>query len=344
MLIRNLSPMKMFIDIANEHKPVMSFKGKNKRDFESWKNKTYPEIIKTLGDFPKEVPPNPELVVRWEHDGLIKERWLIDVGKHISASFQINFPKNIKRGEKRRAILCWHGHGPFGKEPVMGNDSSAEMRQQISSMNYNYGHIMAKEGFITFGIDWIGAGERKDSKTAVGGRDWCNVLYLNATLFGMTSLSINLTHGKLATDFACTFKNVDKNRLGVMGLSGGGTMTLFTSLFDKRIKATEIICYSTTYANYAMEDLNTCGMQTAPGLYKYVDVGDLQGLIAPKPLLVDIGAKDDCFPADDAMQCFKKVKYIYNAAGVPDKLYIDLFPGNHGWGGNKSKEFFTKYL
>jgi hypothetical protein len=66
------------------------------------------------------------------------------------------------RGKKLPAILCWHGHGPFGKEALMGNDSSPELRDHVQRLNYNYGHQMAKAGFITFAIDWMGMGERRE--------------------------------------------------------------------------------------------------------------------------------------------------------------------------------------
>ena len=99
----------------------------------------------TLGDFPKKVPLNPQLMAEWEHDGLIKQRWIIDVGKYISAMFLYNKPKDIQVGEKLPAILCCHGHGNYGKEPVMGNDTSPGLRADIDYMNYNYGHQMAKK-------------------------------------------------------------------------------------------------------------------------------------------------------------------------------------------------------
>ena len=40
----------------------------------------------------------------------------------------------------------------------MGSDASPELRAEIARHNYNYGHQMAKAGFVTFAIDWIGAG------------------------------------------------------------------------------------------------------------------------------------------------------------------------------------------
>lgn len=349
MYFRNLSPQQMFATWAETQSPQYRFEGSSQADFESWKSQALGPVQATVGDFPATVEPNPELIAEWHHDGLRKQRWLIDVGVGISASFLINYPGDFQEGEKRAALLCWHGHGYFGKEAVMGNDSSSEIRASIANHNYNYGHQMAKAGFITFAIDWIGAGERNDGRprngaTDVGGRDWCNLLYLNATMLGMTSLSINVQHGRLATDFACSLPGVNENRLGVMGISGGGTMTLWSSLLDERFRATEIICYSGSFAHFGISDNNYCGMQVAPGLFKLADLGDLQGLIAPRPLLVDIGVYDDCFNVDDSMACFKQVEKIYSAAGVRENLELDLHAGNHAWGGNKSVEFFQKHL
>ncbi len=349
MSFRNLSPQRMFEQMALNHIPERRFTGRTAHDFYIWKEETLPKVIATLGDFPAHVDPNPELMAEWEHDGLIKQRWLIDVGPYISAILLINKPEGLKSGEKRPAILCWHGHGDYGKEPVMGNDSSEELRREMKLFNNNYGHQMAKAGFITYAIDWIGQGERNDSNKPNflghnNGRDWCNLYYLHATMLGMTSLSINLSQASATTDFICALPYVDPERLGVMGLSGGGTMTLWTALYDKRIKAAEIICYSDLWAYFGIRDLNYCGMQVAPGLFKLVDLPDLQGLLAPMPLLVDMGVYDTCFKVDTAYTCFKKLEKIYEAAGARDNLELDMFPGEHSWGGNKSLAFFEKYL
>jgi hypothetical protein len=349
MSFRNLSPQRMFELTALQHRPEFSFAGQSRQDFAAWQSAALPRVLATLGEAPARVPLNPQLLAEWEHDGLIKQKWLIDVQEHLAATFLVNIPAGLPRGERRPAILCWHGHGPFGKEAVMGNNSSPELRDNISRHNYDYGHQMARLGFVTFAIDWIGAGERNDSnkpnwRNNANGRDWCNLYYLNATMLGQTSLSINVTHGKAATDFACSLPSVDPDRLGVMGLSGGGTMTLWSALCDERFKAAEIICYSDLWAHFGFRDLNYCGMQVAPGLFKLVDLPDLQGLLAPRPLLVDIGVYDSTFKVETAVACFEKVKAIYTAAGAAGDLELDLFAGEHGWGGHKAVAFFRRYL
>lgn len=346
MTSKNLSPQQMFIAMADEHQPECKFS--SEQNFADWKPHTLPQVLKTLGDLPERVPLNPELLAEWEHKGLKKQKWVIDVAKHISATFLINYPADMAKNEQYPALLCSHGHGKFGKFPVMGNGTNPEILSDITKMNYDYGQQMAQAGFITFAIDWIGFGERNDTFKPNHhrpiGQDWCNMYYLHATMLGMTSLGINIAHGQAAIDFAVNLPKVDPNRIGVMGLSGGGTMALWMGLCDERIKATEIICYSNLWRDFGIKDLNYCGMQVAPGLFKLVDLPDLQGLLAPNPLLIDIGANDLCFKIGPAMECFNQVKAIYASAGASDQLELDLHANDHAWGGNKSVEFFNKYL
>jgi len=346
---RNLSPQRMFEQLAERHVPEHRFTGKTQEHFERWKREALPKVLATLGDSPPRVDLNPELIAEWQQDGLVKQRWWIDVQEGLSAVCIVAWPKDTPERAALPAILCCHGHGLYGKETVMGNDSTPEMRASIAQHNSDYGHQMARKGYVTFAIDWIGFGERNDNqkpnfRSQDHGRDWCNLYYLHATMLGMTSLSINTMHGMAATDFACSLPRVDAGRLGVMGCSGGGTMALWMALRDERFRAVEIICYSDLWACFGIRDINYCGMQVAPGLYKLVDLPDLQGLLAPRPLLVDIGAYDACFRADSAMPCYRQVERIYAAAGASDRLHLDLFPGPHGWGGNRSEKFFGKYL
>jgi hypothetical protein len=129
-----------------------------------------------------------------------------------------------------------------------------------------------------------------------------------------------------------------------MGLSFGGTMTTWMSICDGRIEAANVIGYSDRFDEFALRDANVCGSQITPGLRALCDLPDLHGLIAPRPLLVEIGTHDTCFYVDSALSCFREVEKIYAAAGCRDVLDLDLFEGPHSWGGHKSVEFFRRHL
>lgn len=345
--LRNQSPQDMFVNMARDHQPRYQFDAWD-GSFDDWKAAARPEVAKCLGTFPEAVDPNPELQIEWEEDGLRKQKWMIDVNPYLSATVLVFFPSDLKSDEERPALLCWHGHGDYGKESVMGNRSTPERRAAIEQSNYDYGLQMAQAGFVTYAVDWMGRGDLDDGSkpnwfNVSHGRDWCNIYYLHATMFGMSSISVNVGIGMAATSFVSGLPGVS-DRHGVMGLSGGGTMTVWSAFCDERIKAAEIICYSDLWEAFGMRDVNYCGMQVAPGLYALVDLPDLQGLLAPMPLLIDIGVRDTCFSIETALPCYHRLEKIYSAAGASDQLALDLHPNEHGWGGNRSVEFFEKAL
>ena len=129
-----------------------------------------------------------------------------------------------------------------------------------------------------------------------------------------------------------------------MGLSFGGTMSTWLAFMDDRIKAADVICYSAMFNTFAIANAKFCGSQHIPGLYTLCDVPDFQGLIAPKPLLAEIGVHDDCFCVNEALSCSREVQKIYQAAGVPENYEVDVFNGGHRFNGIKAFTFFDKHL
>lgn len=340
------SPYEFFVSRARRNQPLHRFAG----EVRAWRHAALPAVLATLGELPDPVEPNPSLIAEYRDDGLICQRWALDVADGLTVVVLVNRPASLADGERRPAILCWHGHTPGGKEAVMGNDSSPVLQRTIAETGTDYGRRMAEAGFVTFGIDWMGRGDLDDQakphhRAVAHGRDWCNLYYLHATMLGMTSLGLNVTFGRRTVDFAAQLPFVDPGRLGVMGLSGGGTMSLWSALADPRLSAVEIICYSDLFADFAFRDANYCGTQITPGLFRLVDLPDLQGLLAPRPLLVDIGAYDECFRVESAMQCHQRLREIYRAADAADAVRLNLFPGGHGWPGpSASVPFFEQAL
>jgi len=345
---RNLSTLENYLSIVKEHVPIHHFAGTTKDDWAKWKAELLPAAHASLGKMPRKVPLNPEIIAEWKADGLIKQRVIFNVEENLSAIALVFRPEDTKG--RLPGILACHGHGEFGKDAVMGNGSTPELRANIDKHNYDYGFQMAKSGFAVIAIDWRGFGERAEHKKpnhnlqGTGGRDMCNLYYLLSTLLGQTTLGLDVHDGTCALDYFCGLDFVDPDSIGVMGLSFGGTMATWMSLYDHRIKATDVICYSDMWADFGYRDLNFCGSQIVPDMYSKCDVPDLQGLTAPRPLLVEIGAYDDCFMADSAMECYRKVEKIYAAAGASENLELDLFDGAHAWGANRSLNFFKKHL
>ena len=324
--------------------PALAFEGGTEADFESWQHALKAKVRELLLDFPKPAPLSPELYGKEECPAFVREKWVIQTEQDCFMPLYLLVPH--ERQHPAPAILCCHGHGPCGKDPVAGvHFDDPARRANIAQHNYNYGEQMAQRGFVTIVPDWRSFGERiAYSSGDFGGRDTCNIHFLQHLLMGRTLLGANVFDAMRAIDFLLTRDEVDHERIGCMGLSFGGTMTTYTTLLDDRIKAADIICYATTTAHYSIHCANTCGSQLVPGLYQYADVGHVIGAIAPRPLLIESGTSDMCFEFHSAREAHGIVRRIYEAAGAEDKLEIDAFPGGHAFAGNKAFSFFARHL
>ena len=98
------------------------------------------------------------------------------------------------------------------------------------------------------------------------------------------------------------------------------------------------------WAGFGLSRGNFCGSQVVPGIYRWFDTHDIAGLIAPRPLLIEMGKKDTCFFIADLLKGYEGVERIYKAAGAGDKILADIGEGGHAFVGKKAFEFFRKNL
>lgn len=324
-------------------KPLLSFKASSRDEFLKWREELKGKIRELLGEFPKPADLSPQLLSREETEKYVREKWLIQSEEDCWVPLYLLIPKNTSG--KLPAILCAHGHGPYGKDSVAGvHFNDPDRKVEIARVNYNYAEQMANAGFVTVAPDWRSFGERIAYHNPYPGRDICNIHFLQHLILGRTLLGSNIFDGMRVIDFLTTLKYVDSNRIGCMGASFGGTMTTYLTLLDDRIKAADIICYATTTEHYAISRPNICGSQLVPYLYKYADVPDVIAAIAPKPLLIESGASDTCFWIHSALKAHEVIRKAYEVAGAPENLWIDVFPGEHGFSGRMAFRFFEKYL
>ena len=328
-------------------KPLLKFKGKTKSDWSAWRKKAFTKLLELLGPLPEKITLKAKVESSKEDGDLIRERVVLNSEKFMSIPCYVLKSKDMKQDKTNRAIICSHGHGPFGKEPVAGVRSSKEISEKIARQNYNYGEQMARAGFFTICPDLRGFGERHNGPyrpDACPSEDHCNINFLKGALLGIYPLTLNIWDIKCCVDYLETRPEIDKTRIGMMGCSQGGTMTTFTSAIEPRIKAADIIAYVNPWYEFGIKRANFCGSQIVPQIFRWFDTDDIAGLIAPRPLLLEMGQADECFYIKDMLKGYKGVKKIYQAAECGDKLWADIHPGAHAFAGNKAFEFFNKYL
>ena len=344
MARRNFSMIEYFNRRAESWTPLLAFQGDTKSDWEAWRVEARDRLLEVLGDFPKPVDLAAEVIYSVENDGLIRERVVFDSEEFMSVPCVVLKPVDMLSDGTAPAILCSHGHGPFGKEPVAGNATSEGLRANMARHNYNYAEQMARRGFVTISPDLRCFGERSDGPDPYPRRDRCNVHFVRGAIMGIYTLTLNIWDMMRCIDYLESRPEVDPDRIGMMGLSQGGMMTTFTAAVEPRIKAADIIGYLNPWHDFGIEDANFCGSQIVPEVYRHLDTHDIAGLIAPRPLLLEMGVHDTTFSIESMLNGYEGVKRIYSAAGASERLWADIHPGEHAFAANKAFDFFEKYL
>ena len=69
------------------------------------------------------------------------------------------------------------------------------------------------------------------------------------------------------------------------------------------------------------------------------------GLIAPRPLAIEVGIFDELFDVSLANKEIQKVSAIYDALGIGDRLFYREFEGGHEYGKDDAGiEFLLRWL
>jgi len=129
----------------------------------------------------------------------------------------------------------------------------------------------------------------------------------------------------------------------MIGLSGGGTVTTFASALEDRIKVAVISGYFCAWRESILPVLH-CECNYVPGILQYAECYDVASLIAPRPLLIEAGTKDNIFPLAGVKNAFAHAERVWELLGVRERLDIDIFEGEHQWSGAKAWDFLAQWL
>jgi cephalosporin-C deacetylase-like acetyl esterase len=188
---------------------------------------------------------------------------------------------------------------------------------------------LVKQGFVVLIYDPLEQGERR--------LNWRCHNHLEAHLVGLSQAGLLVWESIRAIDLLQSLQEVDPQRIGMTGASGGGHNTMYVSAIDERIRASVPVCYVNAFENLlgAMRGYNWVGGQDlcnqVPHVLSYADMGDICALIAPRPLRIINATHDPMFPTEGACRAKDRAKALYKLLGVSDRIDLTLIESGHGY-------------
>jgi dienelactone hydrolase len=267
-------------------------------------------MAEMMGAFPAKTPLNPVITGTIKKDGFVVEKLYFESRPNYYVTAVLFLPAGKK---KCPAILYCNGHSVQGFR-----------RDVYQRVILNY----VKKGFAVLAFDPIGQGERiqyldKENKSIFNSSTREHSYPgTQSFLCGVSPANYFVWDGIRAIDYLISRKEIDPERIGVAGLSGGGTLTAYLSAIDDRVLAAAPECYITSFDKL----LRSRGPQDAEqnlmyALEKGFDMSDLIAVRAPKPTLMMTTTRD-IFSIQGARDVFKEAQKAFSALGEPDHLMM----------------------
>jgi len=292
---------------------------KSSADVDRHKAKVREKILNLIGGLPANRGPlNTKALGSLERDGYRIEKIVYESLPGFFVTANVYVPT---RGTGPfPAILMPVGHSVDGK---------AGSRQMAVGL--------ALKGFIALAHDPIGQGERlqyydpdlRGSKVG-GPTDEHTHSNGHTLLIGDNVARYRIWDGIRGIDYLLTRKDVDANRIGCTGCSGGGTLATYISALDDRVKAAAPSCYITSWEALMEGPGPQDAEQSFPNfLAEGLNIGDYIALFAPKPWLIG-STVEDFFPLEGARQTYEESRRIYALYKAADRISWHVGPGGHG--------------
>lgn len=222
----------------------------------------------------------------------------------------------VRQDARLPAILYVCGHGAVKNGGVSyGNKTHYQ----------HHGGWFARNGYVCLIIDSLQLGEIEGIHHGTHRYDrWW---WLSR---GYTPAGVEAWNCVRALDYLQSRPEVDGDKLGVTGRSGGGAYSWWIAAIDERIKAAVPTAGITDLQNHVVDGVveGHCDCMFCLNTYRW-DYPLVAALVAPRALLISNTDRDGIFPLDGVYRTYSKVRRLYELLGKPDDLALQITAGGH---------------
>ena len=321
----------------------MTFQAKTRRQAEQWQKKLRAKLAELLGGFPeKRSPLEPQTLEVREYPGYRREKFVI---QSRAGLFVLGYLLTPKSGASpHAAVVCVPGHGR-GVDDIVGIDDKGQDRTDKAGYQHDFAIQVTEHGMAAVAIEPLGFGCRRDAVTSNKGlgNSACQPSAGAALLLGSSMIGLRVYDIMRTLDWIETRKELDARRIGCMGISGGGTCTLFASALEPRIRAAMVSGYLNTFRESIMS-VSHCIDNYVPGILNWAEQYDIAGLIAPRPFFAESGERDDIFPIAASRESFSRVQRVYEVFEATAVVEQETFDGPHSFWGKRGLPFLARHI
>jgi dienelactone hydrolase len=337
--------------LADQCRYPLSWLEHDYRDALAYRQAVRQKILDLFQYSPPPVQPEAEVVQRWETPEYIQERVVFSTTPWFRVPAYVLIPKGRKG--RRPAIVDLHSHGGmflYGKEKVMpmpgGDDPAIVTYRRDNYEGRSTSLALCRRGYVVISIDCFYFGERRSffgDDAAKFGRDRAgysveDVQYLNhrsgqgesalaRSLFWAGTTWQGIVHWDdiRTLDYLASRPEVDPARIGCVGISMGGYRTDFLAGLEDRIQCAVSVGWMSTLRPLIRNHVTTHSfIHFLPGLTRFVDLPDVIGCMAPKPLMVQQCRLDQLYTMEGMKESVSKIEAIYARSGV-DSMFQGRF-------------------
>ena len=232
-----------------------------------------------------------------------------------------------------------------GKYPAILNQCghSNEKRDGNKTAYQDWGIWFARHGYVALVTDSLQLGEIAGIHhgTYRENRWWWHSL-------GYTPAGVECWNAIRGLDYLCARPEVDAERIGATGISGGGSATMWISAADERVKVSVPVSGMSDLEFYVGED-GVNGHCDCMFLYNRArwNWTNIPALICPRPLMFVNSDNDGIFPMSGNNRVINRLSWLYARFGEGDKVSAVVSVGGHGYRTDLRREifeFFNRYL
>ncbi|HEX4215418.1 MAG TPA: alpha/beta hydrolase family protein, partial [Candidatus Dormibacteraeota bacterium] len=296
------------------------------RDLASWRHQLQDRLSTLVGDMPQRVDPAPRWGDPVAHEGFSERRLVFSSEPGVDVPCTLLVPHG---GEGPFPLMiCLQGHSS-GMHISLGRAQHPGDERALSG-DRDYALQAVARGFAALAVEQRCLGERLDRRPEVAHHfdHTCVHASMVSLLLGRTMIGERVWDISRAIDVVSGLDAVATTRIACMGNSGGGTVTYYAACLEPRIAAVMPSCSVCTYRS-SIGSIDHCPDNYVPGALRHFDMGDLAGLIAPRPLVVVAGRDDPIFPLSGVEEAMETIRRIYSAHGAPGGCELVVGEGGH---------------